>query len=42
MKQNKAEDIIKSIKDNRYLYDKLSYLQLWWKTIFQIIKLQNI
>ena len=41
MKQNKAEDIIKSIKDNRYLYDKLSYLQLWWKTIFQIIKIQK-
>ena len=37
----RVEDIVKNIEDNRYLYDKISYLQLWWKTIFQIIKIQK-
>ena len=38
---NDAENIIKKIKENKKLFDKISYLQLWWKTIFQIIKIQK-
>ena len=39
--KNKTEDIINLIQNNSYLYEKISYLQLWWKTIYQIIKIQK-
>ena len=38
---NFDENIINKIKENKKLLDKISYLQLWWKTIFQIIKIQK-
>ena len=38
---NFDENIINKIKENKKLFDKISYLQLWWKTIFQIIKIQK-
>lgn len=39
--KNKTDDIINLIQNNSYLYEKISYLQLWWKTIYQIIKIQK-
>ena len=38
---NLGENIIKKIKENKGLFEKITYLQLWWKTIFQIIKIQK-
>ena len=34
-------NIIEKIKNNKFLFDKISYLQLWWKTMFLIIKIQK-
>ena len=31
----------KKIEGNKILLEKIKYLQLWWKTIFQIIKIQK-
>jgi hypothetical protein len=39
--KNKTDEIINLIQNNNYLYEKISYLQLWWKTIYQIIKIQK-
>ena len=39
--ENIYENIIKYINENPKLVEKISYLQLWWKTIFQIIKIQK-
>ena len=39
--KNISENIIKKIKENKNLYERISYLQLWWKTIYQIIKIQK-
>lgn len=39
--KNNVDDIINLIQNNNYLYEKISYLQLWWKTIYQIIKIQK-
>ena len=38
---NINENLVKNIKDNPKLIEKISYMQLWWKTIFQIIKIQK-
>ena len=38
---NIDENFINNIKDNQNKYDKIKFLQLWWKTIFQIIKIQK-
>ena len=35
------KDIINNIQNNNRLLERISYLQLWWKTIFQIIKIQK-
>jgi len=40
-RENCFEELANIIKNDRYLSDKISYLQLWWKTIFQIIKIQR-
>ena len=40
-RENYFEELVNIIKNDQYLSDKISYLQLWWKTIFQIIKIQR-
>ena len=40
-RENCFEELTNIIKNSKYLSDRLSYLQLWWKTIFQIIKIQR-
>jgi hypothetical protein len=40
-RENYFEELANIIKNDKYLSDKISYLQLWWKTIFQIIKIQR-
>ena len=40
-KKNIDESLITKIKDDKNMLDKIGYLQLWWKTIFQIIKIQK-
>ena len=40
-RENYFEELTNIIKNSKYLSDRLSYLQLWWKTIFQIIKIQR-
>ena len=34
-------DFINEIKNNEKFIERIKYLQLWWKTIFQIIKMQK-
>ena len=34
-------DFINEIKNNEKFIERIKYLQLWWKTIFQIIKIQK-
>ena len=34
-------DLINDIKGNNILLERIKYLQLWWKTIFRIIKIQK-
>ena len=33
--------LINDIQKNEKLLERIKYLQLWWKTIFQIIKIQK-
>ena len=39
--KSKTLDLINDIKKNDILLEKIKYLQLWWKTIFHIIKIQK-
>ena len=34
-------DVINEIKNNEKFIERIKYIQLWWKTIFQIIKIQK-
>ena len=34
-------DFINEIKNSEKIIERIKYLQLWWKTIFQMIKIQK-
>ena len=40
-KNNIEESLLKKINDAKNMLYKIGYLQLWWKTMFQIIKIQK-
>ena len=35
------ENLIESQKEQKIILEKINFIQLWWKTIFQIIKIQK-
>ena len=38
-KDNDNNKLINEIRNNEKLLEKIKYLQLWWKTIYHIIKI---